>query len=83
MGPDAGQASWLNAVEGFFAKLARRRLRRGGFHSLVALQAGINRFVPEANAAPRPFRWTKDPDAIIAAARRGHQTLEALQPRPP
>ena len=68
-------ASWLNAVEGFFAKLAKRRLRRGVFHSLVALQAAINRFVEEANTAPRPFRWTKDPDAIIAAARRGHQAL--------
>jgi transposase len=54
-------ASWLNAVEGFFAKLAKRRLRRGVFHSLVALQAAINRFIAEANADPRPFRWTKDP----------------------
>ena len=27
-------ASWLNAVEGFFAKLTRRRLSRGIFHSL-------------------------------------------------
>ena len=25
-------ASWLNAVEGFFAKLTRRRLKRGVFH---------------------------------------------------
>jgi transposase len=69
-------ASWLNAVEGFFARLTRRRLKRGVFHSLVALQAAINRFVAEANADPRPFRWTKDPDAIIAAARRGHQALD-------
>jgi hypothetical protein len=30
-------APWLNAVEGFFAKLTRQRLRRGVFHSLVAL----------------------------------------------
>ena len=72
-------ASWLNAVEGFFAKLTKRRLRRGVFHSLVALQAAINRFVAETNAAPRPFRWTKDPDGIIAAARRGHQVLGFLQ----
>src|SRR6516162_2205774 len=28
-------ASWLNAVEGFFAKLTRRRLQRGVFHSLI------------------------------------------------
>ena len=58
---------------------SKRRLRRGVFHSLVALQEAINRFVEEVNADPRPFRWTKDPDAIIAAARRGHQTLASLR----
>jgi transposase len=31
-------ASWLNAVEGFFAKLTKRRLKRGVFRSLVDLQ---------------------------------------------
>ena len=46
--------SWLNAVEGFFAKLTRRRLKRGTFHSLVDLQAAINRFVAEQNAGPNP-----------------------------
>jgi transposase len=71
-------ASWLNAVEGFFAKLAKRRLRRGVFHSLVALQEAINRFLADANADPRPFRWTRDPEQIIAAAGRGHQALDLL-----
>jgi transposase len=71
-------ASWINAVEGFFAKLTKRRLRRGVFQSLVALQAAINRFLAEANQDPRPFRWTKDPDKIIAAVRRGHQALDSL-----
>jgi transposase len=71
-------ASWINAVEGFFAKLTKRRLKRGVFHSLVALQAAINRFLAEANASPKPFRWTKDPDKIIAAVRRGHQALDSL-----
>ncbi len=51
----------------------------GVFHSLVALQAAINRFVEETNASPRPFRWTKDPDRIIAAVRRGHQMLDGLR----
>ena len=32
-------ASWLNAVEGYFAKLTRRRLKRGVFRSVVELQA--------------------------------------------
>ena len=37
--------SWLNAVEGFFAKLSKRRLKRGVFRSIVDLQVAINRFL--------------------------------------
>ena len=70
--------SWLNAVEGFFAKLSKRRLKRGAFHSIVDLQAAINRFVHEHNAEPSPFTWTADPDRIIAAVRRGHQVLDSI-----
>ena len=65
-------ASWINAVEGFFATLTKRRQERGVFHSLVALQAAINRLLVEANENLKRFRWTKDPDKIIAAVRRGH-----------
>jgi transposase len=64
-------ASWLNAVEGFFAKLSKRRLKRGVFHSLVDLQAAINRFLAEHNTQTKPFVWTADPDSIIAASREG------------
>jgi transposase len=71
-------ASWITAVEGFFAKLTKRRLKRGVFHSLVALHAAIKRFLDDANAKPRPFRWTKHPDNIIAAVRRGHQALDSI-----
>ena len=71
-------ASWLNAVEGFFAKLTRRRLQRGVFHSLVDLQAAINRYLAEHNQAPRPFVWTAEPEAILAKVKRGHQTLETI-----
>ena len=49
-------ASWLNAVEGFFAKLTRRRLQRGVFHSLVDLQAAINRYLAEHNQSPQAVR---------------------------
>ena len=69
--------SWLNAVEGFFAKLTRRRLKHGVFHSVVDLQAAINRFVEEHNQTPKPFVWRADPDAIIAARNRGFQVLES------
>lgn len=72
-------SSWLNAVEGFFAKLSRRRLKHGVFHSVVDLQAAINRFIQEHNATEaNPFIWRADPNAIIAARSRGFQTLESM-----
>lgn len=71
-------ASWVNAVEGFFAKLTKRRLKRGVFRSIVDLQTAINRFIAETNNQPRPFKWVADPDTIIAAVRRGHQALESI-----
>ena len=71
-------ASWLNAVEGFFAKLTRRRLKRGVFRSVVELQTAINRFVEETNHDPKPFVWTADPDRVLAAVRRGKQALESI-----
>jgi transposase len=70
--------SWLNAVETFFAKLTSRRLRRGTFHSLVALQEAINRFVEEHNREPKPFVWTADPDAIVEKVRRGYHALASM-----
>lgn len=71
--------SWLNAVEGFFAKLTRRRLKHGVFRSLGELQRAIRRFIDEHNASqPKPFTWTANPDAIIAARKRGFQTLDSI-----
>ena len=70
--------SWLNAVEGYFAKLTRRRLKRGVFKSIVDLQAAINRFIAETNEEPKPFVWTAKPDAILAAVKRGRETLESI-----
>ena len=70
--------SWLNAIEGFFAKLAKKRLKRGVFGSVTELQEAINRFLAETNQNPVPFNWTADPDKIIAAVRRGYQVLVSI-----
>jgi transposase len=70
--------SWLNAVEGYFAKLSKQRLKRGVFRSVVDLQEAINRYLAETNQAPKPFTWTADPDKIIAAVKRGHQVLDSI-----
>ena len=56
---------WLNAVESFFSKLTRQRIRRGSFHCLVALQAAIKRYLAEHNAEPKPFVWTAPAVAIL------------------
>ena len=72
-------SSWLNAVEGFFAKLTRRRLKHGVFHSVVDLQAAINRFIKEHNeTGAKPFTWRADPEEIIAARNRGFQMLDSI-----
>ena len=57
--------SWINAVEGFFSALTRRRLKRGVFHSIVELPAAINRYIQEHNDDPKPFVWTKPADVIL------------------
>ncbi len=71
-------ASWLNAVEGFFAKLTNRRLKRGAFRSVAELQVAIDRFIAETNADPKPFVWIAPPSRILAAVKRGKQTLESF-----
>jgi transposase len=70
--------SWLNAVETVFSRLSRRRLKRGVFHSVVALQSAIKRFIEDHNAEPKPFVWTAEPDAILDKVTRGTRALASL-----
>ena len=71
-------ASWLNAVEGFFAKLTKQRLVRGVFRSVDELKDAIGRFLAENNQNARSFQWTKKPNEILAAVKRGHQMLDSI-----
>src|ERR1700685_1013624 len=65
-------SSWLNAVEGFFSKISRQRLRRGTFRSERELVRTIGQYVEDANAAAKPFVWNKDTAEIIAKIRKCH-----------
>jgi transposase len=67
--------SWLNAVETFFSALSRRRLKRGSFHSIVDLQAAINRYIAEHNDDPKPFVWSKPAGKILASVNRLHASV--------
>ena len=63
-------ASWLNAVEGFFSTITRRRIRRGVFKSVADLEHAIHRYISEHNRSSKPFVWTKPADAILAKLSR-------------
>ena len=63
-------SSWLNQVERFFAKLTEQQIRRGVHRSVEELEAAITAFLDRHNAAPKPFRWVKSADDILAAIER-------------
>ncbi len=53
-----------------------RSQSRGGI--CRELKDAIHRFLDDTNANPKPFTWTKDPNKIIAAVKRGHQVLDSI-----
>ena len=63
-------ASWLNAVEGFFSIITRRRIRRGVFKSVSDLQDAIRRYIKEHNRSSSPFVWTKPAARILTKLKR-------------
>lgn len=67
-------ASWLNAVEAWFAQLERRALQRGTFASVADLREAIRHFIKVHNVeTAKPFRWTASANTIIAATNRAKQ----------
>ena len=66
-------ASWLNAVEGWFAQLQRRALQRGAFTSVEELKNEIRRFIEIHNGqSAKPFVWTKKAKDLV----KKHQALK-------
>ena len=63
-------ASWINQVERFFALITDKQIRRGVHRSTQALENDIRAFIDAHNADPKPFRWTKSADDILAAIQR-------------
>jgi len=63
-------ASWLNLVEGWFALLTARQLRRGTFRSTRALEQAIRAYIAGTNQDPKPFVWTRSADDILSSVQR-------------
>jgi transposase len=62
--------SWLNQVERFFGEITERRIRRGVFRSVAALEKAIMEYLANHNENPRPFVWTADAELILNRVKR-------------
>ena len=63
-------SSWLNLVERWFAALTEKQLRRGVHRSTRELEEAILQYIDSTCADPKPFRWTKTADEILASLAR-------------
>jgi transposase len=63
-------ASWLNQVERFFAEITTRRIRRGVFPSVPALEQAIRDYLAHRNKKPRPFVWTATAASILGKIKK-------------
>jgi transposase len=70
-------SSWINQVERFFSLLAEKQIKRGAHTSVKQLIAAIEAFISQQNENPKPLRWTKSADDILASIERFcRRTLE-------
>jgi transposase len=63
-------SSWVNLVERFFSNITEKQIRRGVHRSTEELETAIHAYLDTVNADPKPFRWTKSADDILAAIKR-------------
>jgi transposase len=63
-------SSWINQVERFFALLSEQQIKRGAHRSTKELEGAISAYVDARNKDPKPFRWTKTADDILASIQR-------------
>lgn len=60
-------ASWLNAVESWFAQLERRALYRGNYFCAEDLKIDLKRYIEQHNKkTAKPFKWTATAKSILA-----------------
>lgn len=68
-------ASWLNLVERWFAELTNKQIRRGSHRSTRQLEDAIKEYLAVTNEDPKPFKWTKTADDILASVARFCQRI--------
>ncbi|MDX0840433.1 IS630 family transposase [Sinorhizobium medicae] len=72
-------ASWINQVERWFAELTRKQLQRGVHRSTADLEADIAAFIEVHNENPKPYKWVKSANEILASVKRFCQESQQKQ----
>lgn len=72
-------SSWLNLIERWFREIITKRIRRGTFRSVDALEQAAYDFIDNHNRDPRPFVWTADLADILPKIVRAHEALDTMQ----
>ncbi|MBO0368800.1 IS630 family transposase [Pseudomonas putida] len=70
-------ASWLNLVERFFSTLSEKWIKRQAHVSVKDLEASIEHYLETYNQNPKPFRWHKKAEDILASVARAARALGA------
>jgi transposase len=68
-------SSWLNMIERWFAEITNKRIRRESRESVTQLKKAIKDFIQTWNASGRGFRWTKEPEEIIAKIQKARKGI--------
>jgi len=66
-------ASWLNLVERFFSTLSEKWIKRQTHTSVKDLESSIEHYLETYNQDPKPFRWHKKADEILAGVARASE----------
>jgi transposase len=69
--------SWLSMVEGFFAEITSKRIRRGSYTSVDDLETATYDYLVQHNAKPKPL--TKTAEDTHVRERRALDKLEKIR----
>jgi transposase len=71
--------SWLSMVEGFFAEITSKRIRRGSYTSIDDMETATYDYLVQHNAKPKPLTWTKAAEDTLARERRALDKLDEIK----
>ena len=69
-------SSWLNLIERWFREITDKRIRRGAFPSVKALEDAIRAFIETHNMNPKSFTWTAKVEDILEKVDRARAALD-------